>query len=185
MSFGSLLEFVTILLATTAHAFSFRLQSSSTVTNIHQKELHDFLATPTNWPQIVLSSHSVKCPSIRYANCNNDRVDIPLQEGDCVEEIFGLPPLLPLSVVWRCVKSDPMTGSLQFYSEEGVPGFANQCKMTFDIESRENNKCTVDLTMEFEPQNPIVPFGIPLLSLDNNLALNVLLPTALAFERSK
>jgi len=78
----------------------------------------------------VLSSHSVKeCSFAKRIN----RVDIPLREGDYVQEIFGLPPLLPLTVVWQCVKSDPKGGSLEFYSEDGVPGFANECKMKFNI----------------------------------------------------
>jgi len=37
----------------------------------------------------------------------------------------------------------------------------------------------VDLIMEFEPQNPVIPLGIPLLQMDNSLALNVLLPRAI------
>ena len=124
----------------------------------------------------------MKCPT-KIAT-NNDRVDIPLKVGDYVEEVFGLPPLFPLSVVWQCVKSDTKGGLLEFYSEEGVPGFANECKMKFDIREEENDlMCRVDLTMEFEPKNPIVPLGIPLLSMDNNLAINVLLPTSKGNQR--
>ena len=69
-------------------------------------------------------------------------------------------------------------GTLEFYSEEGVPGFANRCSMKFDIREVEGDQCEVDLQMGFEPRNPIVPLGIPFLSVDNNLALNVLLPRA-------
>mmetsp|Transcript_8063 Transcript_8063/g.17477 ORF Transcript_8063/g.17477 Transcript_8063/m.17477 type:complete len:195 (-) Transcript_8063:363-947(-) len=157
-------------------ALAFQLQSSATIRNIQRDELHDFLATPTHWPEIVLSSHSVKCPP----SSSNDRIDVPLKEGDAVEEIFGLPPLLPLSVMWKCVKSDKPNGRLEFYSDEGVPGFADRCAMKFDIsEYPERKCCSVDLAMEFMPLNPIVPLGIPLLNLDNNLAINVLLPKAL------
>ena len=92
--------------------FAFQLTSSSTIPYISPTNLHNFLATPTNWPQIVLSSHSVKCPSF-----TNNRVDIPLREGDYVEEILGLPPLLPLSVVWKCVSSNVDDGLLEFYSK--------------------------------------------------------------------
>jgi hypothetical protein len=34
--------------------------------------------------------------------------------------------------------------------------------------------------MEFEPTNPILPLGVPLLNIDNNLALKVLLPRAIS-----
>jgi hypothetical protein len=33
--------------------------------------------------------------------------------------------------------------------------------------------------MEFESHNPIAPFGLPLLSIDNNIALKILLPSAI------
>ena len=105
---------------------AFQLSSSSTISNINKQKLQDFLATPTNWPNLVLSSHSVKCPSTK-----NNRVDVPLQVGDYVEEVFGLPPLLPLSVIWKCVES--RDGYLEFYSEKGVPNLANECKMIFNI----------------------------------------------------
>ena len=116
----------------------------------------------------------LKCPSTK-----NNRVDIPLQVGDYVEEVFGLPPLLPLSVIWKCVES--REGYLEFYSENGVPNLANKCKMIFNIqqqEDKDDSVVVVDLTMEFEPKNPVIPLAIPLLSLDNNLALNLLLPRA-------
>jgi len=152
---------------------AFQLTSSSKISNINTKELQDFLATPTNWPNIVLSSHSVKCPSTK-----NNRVDIPLQVGDYVEEVFGLPPLLPLSVIWECVES--REGYLEFYSEKGVPNLANECKMIFNIQQEDkDDSAVVDLTMIFEQKNPVVPLAIPLLSMDNNLALNVLLPIAI------
>ena len=57
----------------------------------------------------------MKCPSF-----HDNRVDVPLREGDYVEEIFGLPPLLPLSVVWKCVSSNVDDGILEFYSKDGV-----------------------------------------------------------------
>ena len=151
---------------------AFQLTSSSTISNINTKELQDFLVTPTNWPNIVLSSHSVKCPSTK-----NNRVDVPLKVGDSVEEVFGLPPLLPLSVIWECIES--REGYLEFYSEKGVPNLANECKMIFNIQQQQDDGVVVDLTMEFEPKNPVVPLAIPILSLDNNLALNLLLPIAI------
>lgn len=152
---------------------AFQLRTSSTVPSIKKSDLHNFLATPSNWPRIVLSSHSVKRPSFAANN-----VDVPLKVGEFVEEVFGLPPLLPLSVVWECVTSDVPSGSLEFYSEDGVAGLADRCTMKFDIRE-DGNGCSVDLTMEFEARSPIVPLGIPLLSVDNGLALNVLLPRAI------
>ena len=152
---------------------AFQLTSSSKISNINTQKLQEFLATPTNWPDIVLSSHSVKCPSTK-----DNRVDVPLKVGDYVEEVFGLPPLLPLSVIWKCVES--REGYLEFYSKDGVPNLANECKMIFNIQQEDrDDSVVVDLTMEFEPMNPVVPLAIPLLSLDNNLALNVLLPVAI------
>ena len=126
----------------------------------------------------------MKCPSF-----TNNRVDIPLREGDYVEEIFGLPPLLPLSVVWKCVSTNVDDGILEFYSKDGVPGFANECKMIFNIQQIQQDGqeelgdtkcCVVKLIMEFEimTSNPLIPLAVPFLSIDNNLALNVLLPRA-------
>lgn len=153
---------------------AFQLRSSSIVPT-NKETLHNYLATPTHWPAIVLTSHSVKSVS-------KNRIDIPLQVGGYVEEVFGLPPLFPLSVVWQCVVSDMKTGKLEFCSEDGVPGLARQCKMSFDIREISSTRCNVDLVMEFEPLNPIVAFGVPLLSIDNNLSLKVLLPRAIAKE---
>jgi hypothetical protein len=53
--------------------------------------LYQFLASPANWPKIVASSSSVE---------SNNVVDLtqPLPQGQSVNEIFGLPPLFPLSV---------------------------------------------------------------------------------------
>jgi hypothetical protein len=138
--------------------------------------LHKYLGTPSHWPEIVLSSHSVK-PSF-----SKNRIDTPLKVGDYVEEVFGLPPILPLSVIWQCAVSDVNQGILEFYSQDGVPGFARQCKMRFEIREIGSTKCNVDLIMEFEPTNPIVPLGVPLLNIDNNLALKVLLPRAISRE---
>jgi hypothetical protein len=165
-----LLGIITITLQHTIAAF--QLKSSSAIPNIDPTNLHNFLATPSNWPDIVLSSHSVKG--------SENRVDIPLKVGQSVEEIFGLPPLLPLSVEWKCVKSNIKDGKLEFYSKDGVPGFANECKMIFNIQQKTSgSECVVDLIMDFEPTNPLIPFAVPFLSIDNNLALNVLLPKAI------
>ena len=78
-------------------------------------------------------------------------------------------------------------GILEFYSKDGVPGFANECKMIFNIQQIQQDGqeelgdttcCVVKLIMEFEMTNPLIPLAVPFLSIDNNLALNVLLPRA-------
>lgn len=51
--------------------------------------------------------------------------------------------------------------------------------MKFYIEQTENGRCNVELIMEFESRNPIVPFALPLLSIDNDIALKILLPSAI------
>ena len=152
----------------------FRLFSSSTIST-NKETLHDYLATPTHWPRVVLSSHSVVSPSFA-----KNPINTPLQVGDYVEEIFGLPPILPLSVVWQCVTSDMNRGILEFYSKDGLPGFANECKMRFNIKETGTARCSVELTMEFESLNRIVPLAVPLLSIDNNFALKILLPKAMS-----
>ena len=106
-----------------SHCGAFQLRTYSTISNIGMEDLQSFIATPTNWPKIVASSHSVKPVT--------NPVDRPLKLGESVEEVFGLPPILPLSVVWECVRMDG--GHLEFSSKDGVPGLANDCKMIFQI----------------------------------------------------
>ncbi len=176
-----LLRSIILSFSTAISVGAFQLKTSSTIRGINKVDLHDFLATPTNWPDIVASSASVKCLSF-----SANRIDAPLKVGDYVEEVFGLPPLLPLSVVWQCTKADPSKGNLEFSSEDdvglGVPLLVKRCKMIFSISECVDSKdvsCNVDFTMEFDPVNPIVFAGVPLLNIDNELALKVLLPTAI------
>ena len=101
-------------------------------------ELHDFLATPANWPRIVLSSQSVEGDGVG--------VDTPLAVGSAVDEVFGAPPLLPLRVRWTCVASDRAAGRLEFASPAGLAGVATDCKMSFTIQLLHNQtsyKCPV------------------------------------------
>jgi len=130
-----------------------------------------FLATPSNWPSIVLTSWAVE----------GDDTSKPLRKGDVVDEIFGLPPLLPLRVCWTCAESSPNTLDVQ--SAQGVTGLARNCHMLFELcQEKDDDKdsTTVTLAMEYEPINNILGFlAIPLLSLDNAIAVKVLLPNAL------
>jgi len=63
-------------------------------------------------------------------------------------------------------------------SKDGVPGLASNCRMMFDIQQQQNDddNVMVKLTMEYEPNNLLGILGIPILSLDNAIALKVLLP---------
>ncbi|KAK1732833.1 hypothetical protein QTG54_016371, partial [Skeletonema marinoi] len=178
-----------VALATTASPSSFSsayspisLSTKSKLSQTPPIELYQFLASPANWPKIVASSSSVESPD------NTKTVDLsrPLRQGQSVNEIFGLPPLFPLSVTWQCVKSVPPTntkkGRLEFYSVNGVPGIATRCKMNFDIDAvnRNNNEgSNLVLEMEYEPQSPLALLATPILTVDNALALKVLLPSVL------
>lgn len=157
----------------------FSLITTSTISGVSKDELFDFIATPANWPSIVASSHSVKKPSDQFNDINQ-----ALDVGDKVEEIFGLPPILPLSVLWECVVKDERNGDLKFYSKTGVPNFAKNCWMNFsfselDALSAGPVKTKVQLVMEYEALNPLITAATPVLNIDNALALKVLLPLAL------
>jgi hypothetical protein len=143
------------------------LRTSTRIPGITKEEALDFLATARNWPEIVLSSWDVK-------GC----IDKPLRKGDIVEEIFGLPPILPLSVAWTCVQVDRKAGILDVRSPEGVPGVASDCRMLFNVQE-ENGSVRVDLCMEYQPRNLIGNLAIPVLTLDNTLAVKILLPNAI------
>jgi len=83
-----------------------------------------FVATPANWPAFVLSSHSVEGAG----------VNVPQVVGSQVDEVFGLPPLLPLRVQWTCIESDAPAqaeGRLAFSSPSGLRGMASDCFMGF------------------------------------------------------
>ena len=151
-----------MLLASDTVTLSTRASLPSGVT---PEALHDFLATPSNWPRIVLSSQRVE----------GDGIERPLGVGSTVDEIFGLPPLIPLSVRWTCVASDRAGGRLEFASPGGLDGVASECKMAFDISAS-----GVLLEMSYLPRSPLARLATPVLALDNALALKLLLPRALA-----
>jgi len=169
-------------------SYAFQLVTTSTIQGLSSRDLHNFLATPTNWPKIVASSHSV-----REVQCDSpNRIDVPLQVGGKVEEVFGLPPLLPLGVIWECVESSlpsqydtEKIGKLEFYSAAGVSNLARNCKMKFEIKnvndsvSQNEDYLSVRMEMEFELVSPLLLLGAaPILKLDNDFALKVLLPYA-------
>jgi hypothetical protein len=122
------------------------------------KDLQDFIARPSNWPKIVASSNKV---------VSKDPL-IPLKRGASVEEYFGLSLL---SVQWKCEESKP--NSLVVRAPDGVSGIANDCVMRFDFADNE-----VKLTMGYNPLSPLAILAVPVLIVDNWIALNVLLPAA-------
>ena len=169
-----LMFLLVILACSSMKVNSFSLTTKTTVQG-SPKELFNFIATPTNWPSIVLSSHSVKKLSSK-----NNPVDAPLKVGDGVEEVFGLPPLLPLSVSWECVVADEKTGQLEFFSKDGVPNLAKNCSMKFNVAPAAGESRTdVELVMGYEALNPLVFAATPILNLDNSIALKLLLPLAM------
>jgi len=184
--------YLIILVVWNAHGFSpITLRTSSgQFNNVKGKNLLDFLATPSNWPKIVLSSSDVK--GIASLNVNQ-----PLQPGNRVAEIFGLPPVLPLSVEWVCRSNAYPV--LDVVSSDGVPGIASDCRMLFMIrevpkssiaststttstttlDTSDENGIIVDLEMSFTPLSLLAVLAVPILIVDNTLALKGLLPRAI------
>lgn len=125
-------------------------------------QLQDFISRPANWPDIVASSNSVES-----ATKNNDP-SLPLKRGVQVTEYFGLNLL---SVDWICRQASP--GRLEVESPKGLEGIADQCAMRFDFQDHK-----VTLEMEYNPLSPLALLAMPVLIVDNWIALNVLLPAA-------
>lgn len=163
--------FLLALLKVSACGALIQLRTTSKIHKRTAKQVQQFLATPSNWPQIVLSSWAVKGSSTTQQQ--------PLKANDQVDETFGLPPILPLSISWTCIKSNPRRGLLDVRSQQGVSGLACNCRMLFQIDELEQDVVRVDLTVEYEPQNLLGILAIPVLTIDNAIALKILLPIAL------
>jgi hypothetical protein len=146
-------------------ATALTLTTRSRVPNSTPQELQQFLATPANWPRIVLSSVGVEGAAPAS----------PLRPGSEIDELFGLPPVLPLRVKWRCEAAG--ANSLDVRSADGLEGVATDCRMDFAIEA-DGDASIVDLAMSYEPASPLALLAAPVLIVDNWLALNVLLPRA-------
>ena len=158
--------------------------SSGLLSNVKGKDILDFLATPSNWPKIVLSSSDVR----GLASLN---VDQPLRPGNRVAEIFGLPPVLPLSVEWVCRSNTYPV--LDVMSSGGVTGIASNCRMLFTVrevlatsttattttQSSEAAGVLVELEMSYTPLSLLAVLAVPALVIDNTLALKGLLPRAI------
>eukprot|EP00978_Attheya_sp_CCMP212_P037173 scaffold173632_cov46-Attheya_sp.AAC.2 len=179
--FSRFLVAVLCITGTRTVVSSISLRTTSSLPNTSPQFLHQFLASPENWPKIVISSQSVRTKE------QNVDLSKPLDVGREVEEVFGLPPVLPLSVTWTCKKSvSPQSiakrsiitkeGSLEFVSSKGVPGIASDCRMAFQIQKDGKHGSEVELQIDYEPQSPLAYMAIPLLWLDNEIALKALLP---------
>jgi hypothetical protein len=161
----SLILLLLLNLSTCIPSFALvQVKTQTTLKGHSQEQVKRFLATPCNWPNIVASSWSVK----------GDSVNVPLKPQSQVKEIFGLPPILPLGVSWTCAQSTD--GTLDVVSKQGVPGVACDCQMLFEIQEMNRDETSVELTMEYEPVNVLGTFAIPILTIDDALALKVLLP---------
>ena len=146
-------------------ATALTLTTRSRIPNATPQELQQFLATPANWPRIVLSSVGVEGAATAA----------PLRPGAEVDELFGLPPILPLRVKSRC--EDASSNTLDVRSSDGLAGVATDCRMDFAIEA-DGDASVVNLAMSYEPASPLALLAAPVLIVDNWLALNVLLPRA-------
>ena len=153
------------IVACASAATALTLTTRSRIPNAQPQQLQQFLATPANWPRIVLSSVGVEGAATAT----------PLRQGSEVDELFGRPPVLPLRVKWRCEAAGAST--LDVRSEDGLAGVATDCRMDFSIEA-DGDASIVDLAMSYEPASPLAVLAAPVLVVDNWLALNVLLPRA-------
>ena len=162
---------ITIAICWLAPAAALRLVTTTTVA-APPTHVTAFLATPDNWPAVVLSSQSVE-------GVDGADTSAPLNVGDSVDEIFGAPPVLPLRVRWTCTRSDAEAGRLTFSSAAGLSGVASQCAMDFTVAADGEGRSSVELAMEYEPTSPIATLATPLLATDNAIALKLLLGRAM------
>ena len=156
------------MLATALLAPGVTLTTSTTVPGVDRLAVHRFVATPDNWPSIVLSSQSVA----------GDATSRPIQPGESVDEIFGAPPILPLRVTWTCVATDEAGGTLDLVSDAGLGGVARDCRMKFAVADASDG-VRIELQMSYTPTSILATLAQPILRLDNEIALRVLLRRAL------
>ena len=156
------------MLATALLAPGVTLTTSTTVPGVDRLAVHRFVATPDNWPSIVLSSQSVAGKSTNQ----------PIQPGESVDEIFGAPPILPLRVTWTCVATDEAGGTLDLVSDAGLGGVARDCRMKFAVADASDG-VRIELQMSYTPTSVLATLAQPILRLDNEIALRVLLRRAL------
>ena len=188
-----------------ARAFSpITITTKTTLKDQTPEDVQAFLASPGNWPKIVATSMGV---------ASDQDVSKSLPVGTTVDEIFGLPPILPLSVQWTCIKDlrpvkqpnkmrvlprvqqkaqqprQSSSGRLEYFSPKGLQGVAKNCEMIFVVSSQEEQdstsgtnvgkKTNVMLNMKYQPESFLAVVALPILTIDNFVALNFLLPAAM------
>jgi len=183
-----LLLATTLLSSPPCNAYSpVSLTTTSTLRGISPENLQNFLGSPANWPKIVASSNSVRSSPEGGRPIN---LEVPLKVSQEVDELFGLPPLFPLSVSWKCMNAvvprNDNAGTMEFYSENGVDGVACDCTMRFEIrncgDSNDDVSSNVKLTMSYQPMSLLAILAIPVLILDNTIALRLLLPSVITSQ---
>ena len=102
-----------------------------------------------------------------------DSVDKPLPVGSSVDEIFGLPPILPLEVSWTCTADG---NPLIFNAPEGLAGIAENCCMEFTA-TPDGSSTNIELVMSYDPVSPLADIASPILAIDNAIALKLTLPS--------
>ncbi len=107
-----------------------------------------------------------------------DATSRPIQPGESVDEIFGAPPILPLRVTWTCVATDEAGGTLDLVSDAGLGGVARDCRMKFAVADASDG-VRIELQMSYTPTSVLATLAQPILRLDNEIALRVLLRRAL------
>ncbi|EOD08946.1 hypothetical protein EMIHUDRAFT_248858 [Emiliania huxleyi CCMP1516] len=132
-----------LILSLLSPATAVRLVTTTTLPAVSPERAIRFLSTPSNWPIIVLSSWAVRGTDI----------DRPLAPGEAVDEIFGLPPLLPLEVSWTCTSIGESTAV--FDSPSGLAGVAENCQMDFVAEKDGAGGSLLRLAMSYEPLSPL------------------------------
>ena len=95
-----------------------------------------------------------------------DSVDKPLPVGSSVDEIFGLPPILPLEVKWTCTADG---NPLIFNAPEGLAGVAENCCMEFTA-TPDGSSTNIELVMSYDPVSPLADIASPILAIDNAIA---------------
>ncbi|EOD36383.1 hypothetical protein EMIHUDRAFT_226411 [Emiliania huxleyi CCMP1516] len=138
-----------LILSLLSPAAAVRLVTTTSLPAVSPERAIRFLSTPSNWPIIVLSSWAVRGTDI----------DRPLAPGEAVDEIFGLPPLLPLEVSWTCTSIGESTAV--FDSPSGLAGVAENCQMDFVAEKDGAGGSLLRFAMSYEPLSPLANAARP------------------------
>lgn len=148
-------------------SYALSLTSRAVIRNRSVDDLRTVLATPNGgdgWSSILSPSFGSVTQADPFTSKSIvNPVDRPLQRGERVKEVFGFsPPILPLSVTWTCLKNEEEKKgghSLEYFTEDGLPGVSKKCRMSFHIRRDEDNNyddaTTVEMTVEIDPVTPL------------------------------